>query len=99
MTYAVLRDGNTLVRPSVLGIATHESVFAGAAVADVRHRSFDETWEAPWGKNKNKQHRNGYNELAVRLDNRLTLCFRADDNGVAVSFIPQTESYDEQVLK
>ncbi len=84
MTYAVLRDGDTLVRPSALGIATREGMFACAAVADVRHRSFDETWEAPWGENKH--HRNRCNELTVRLDNGLTLRFRAYDDGVALRY-------------
>ncbi len=84
MTYAVLRDGDTLVRPSALGIATREGMFAGAAVADMRIRSFDETWEAPWGENKH--HRNCCNELTVRLDNGLTLRIRAYDDGVALRY-------------
>ncbi len=83
-TYALLRDGDTLIRPSALGIVTREGVFAGAEVTDVQHRSFDETWTAPWGENK--EHRNRYNELSVRLDNSLTLRFRAFDDGVAFRY-------------
>lgn len=84
MTYAVLRDGDTILRPSALGIATREHLFAGAAVADVRRTSFDETWTAPWGENRT--HSNRYNELSVRLDNGLTLRFRAYDDGVALRY-------------
>ena len=84
MTYTVLRDGDTLIRPSALGIETSDRTFAGAAVADVRRTSFDETWTAPWGENK--RHRNRCNELSVRLDNGLTLRFRAFDDGVALRY-------------
>lgn len=84
MTYAVLRDGDTLVRPSALGIETREKLFGGADVANVRHRFFDETWTAPWGENK--QHRNRCNEMAVWLDNGLALRFRAYDDGVAFRY-------------
>lgn len=84
MTYAVLRDGDTLVRPSALGIETRERLFGGANVVDVRHRSFDETWTATWGENK--QHRNRYNEMEVRLDNGLALRFRVFDDGVAFRY-------------
>lgn len=84
MTYTVLRDGDTIIRPSALGIETTGRLFAGADVVDVRHRSFDETWTAPWGENK--QRRNHYNEMAVRLDNGLALRFRAYDDGVAFRY-------------
>lgn len=84
MTYALLRDGDTLIRPSALGIETRERTFAGAAVADVRHSSFDETWTAPWGENK--RHRSRGNEMAVQLDNGLTIRFRAFDDGAAFRY-------------
>lgn len=84
MTYTVLRDGDTIIRPSALGIETSDRLFAAAAVADVRRSSFDETWTAPWGENKT--HRNRCNELSVRLDNGLTLRFRAFDDGVALRY-------------
>lgn len=84
MTYTVLRDGDTIVRPSAMGIATVERQFSGAAVAEVRRSSFDETWTAPWGENK--RHSNRYNEMSVQLDNDLTLRFRAFDDGVAFRY-------------
>lgn len=84
MTYTVLRDGDTVIRPSALGIAAREGVFGAASVADVRRTSCDETWTAPWGENK--LHRNRFNEMAVRLDNGLTLRFRAYDDGVALRY-------------
>lgn len=91
MTYTVLRDGDTIIRPSALGIVTSDGRFAGAAVAEVRHDSFDETWTAPWGERK--EHRNRYNEMTVRLDNDLTLRFRSFDDGVALRYeIAATDS-------
>lgn len=84
MTYTVLRDGDTVIRPSLLGIETSDGRFGAAAVADVRRSSLDETWIAPWGENKT--HRSHYNELSVRLGNGLTLRFRAFDDGVALRY-------------
>lgn len=84
MTYAVLRGGDTLVRPSALGIETTDKIFAAAGIADVQRTTFDEAWTAPWGENK--RHRNRYNELSVRLDNGLTLRFRAFDDGAAFRY-------------
>ena len=42
MTYAVMRDGDTLIRPSALGIETREAQFADFEVARVRRASAEE---------------------------------------------------------
>lgn len=88
MTYAVMRDGDTLIRPSALGIETREAQFADFEVARVRRASADETWTQPWGENK--INRNHYNEMAVQLKNeadvRLTMRFRVFDDGVGYRY-------------
>ena len=86
MTYAVLRDGDTLVRPSALGIAAHEVSFSGFRFGTVRRTSADREWSQPWGENKHL--RDHYREMTVELHNiedriGLTLRFRAYDDGVA----------------
>lgn len=89
MTYAVLRDGDTLIRPSALGIAAQERDFSGFRFGVVHHTSGDREWSQPWGENKT--HRDRYNEMTVELhnsDDRTELClrFRAYDDGVAFRY-------------
>lgn len=98
MTYAVLRDGDTLIRPSALGIETREAQFDGFEVARVRRASADETWTQPWGENKTMRDR--HNEMAVEMCSadgrvRLTLRFRAFDDGVGFRYewqVPDADS-------
>lgn len=98
MTYAVLRDGDTLIRPSALGIETREAQFADFEVARVRRASADETWTQPWGENKTMRDR--HNEMAVEMRSadgrvRLTLRFRAFDAGVGFRYewqVPDADS-------
>ncbi len=89
MTYAVLRDGDTLIRPSALGIAAQERDFSGFRFGVVHRTSGDREWSQPWGENKT--HRDRYNEMTVELhnsDDRTELClrFRAYDDGVAFRY-------------
>lgn len=98
MTYAVMRDGDTLIRPSALGIETREAQFADFEVARVRRASADETWTQPWGENKTM--RDHHNEMAVEMRSadgrvRLTLRFRAFDDGVGFRYewqVPDADS-------
>ena len=98
MTYAVMRDGDTLIRPSALGIETREAQFADFEVARVRRASADETWTQPWGENKTMRDR--HNEMAVEMRSadgrvRLTLRFRAFDDGVGFRYewqVPDADS-------
>ena len=98
MTYAVLRDGDTLIRPWALGIETREAQFADFEVARVRRASADETWTQPWGENKTMRDR--HNEMAVEMRSadgrvRLTLRFRAFDDGVGFRYewqVPDADS-------
>ena len=97
MTYAVMRDGDTLIRPSALGIETREAQFADFEVARVRRASADETWTQPWGENKTMRDR--HNEMAVEMRSadgrvRLTLRFRAFDDGVGFRYEWQVPGAD-----
>lgn len=97
MTYTVLRDGDTILRPSALGIETREAQFADFEVARVRRASADETWTQPWGENKTMRDR--HNEMAVEMCSadgrvRLTLRFRAFDDGVGFRYEWQVPNAD-----
>lgn len=88
--YSVSVDGQTLIAPSRLGIAAREGRFDTFSKVSVRRSSRDECWQSPWGENK--EHRNRYNELALKLSDAgksnggLTLRFRAFDDGIAFRY-------------
>ncbi|WP_418684127.1 glycoside hydrolase family 97 protein [Alistipes putredinis] len=105
MTYAVARDGEILIQPSVLGVSTREADLAqGFSIIDVQRTSVDETWTQPWGENKSV--RCHCNEMAVCMENsagtRMTLRFRVFDDGLGFRYeweVPQRDSLtvtDEQ---
>lgn len=89
MTYSVTDGSVRLFEPSRLGFEVAEADLGeGFAVENVSRTSVDETWTQPWGENK--ENRNHYNEMAVRLRNdggvRLTLRFRLFDDGLGFRY-------------
>lgn len=100
-SYAVLRDGKAVITPSRLGF-----IFIDApkfernfAIAGHKTRSFDETWEQPWGERRSI--RNHYNELRVTLTEKtalkrsLDVVFRVYDDGLGFRY----EFPDQAALK
>lgn len=96
--YSVARDGKTVIKPSLLGFTEKQNVNLanGYKIDKVTFDSKDEAWTQPWGENK--QMREHYNEMAVALknkDSKLTLRFRAFDDGVGFRYevdVPQKDS-------
>ncbi|RXZ64315.1 glycoside hydrolase family 97 protein [Pelagerythrobacter rhizovicinus] len=91
-TYSVERNGEAVIEPSRLGF-----LFTDAKKLDryfklggTWTRSFDETWEQPWGERRFV--RNRYNELRVRLTERshaqrsVDVVFRVYDDGVGFRY-------------
>ncbi|UBB26128.1 glycoside hydrolase family 97 protein [Pseudoxanthomonas japonensis] len=91
-TYAVQRDGKPLLAPSRLGVLLVDTPKLDRAIAVTapRTRSFDETWEQPWGERR--RIRNHYNELRVTLAENakprrhLDLVFRVYDDGLGFRY-------------
>ncbi|WP_203322645.1 glycoside hydrolase family 97 protein [Pseudoxanthomonas beigongshangi] len=91
-TYAVQRDGKPLLAPSRLGFLLVDTPKLDRAIAVTapRTRSFDETWEQPWGERR--RIRNHYNELRVTLAENakprrhLDLVFRVYDDGLGFRY-------------
>ncbi|HJY42722.1 MAG TPA: glycoside hydrolase family 97 N-terminal domain-containing protein, partial [Steroidobacteraceae bacterium] len=90
--YTVSRNGRSIVTESRLGFLLTDAPklernFTGEGVET---RSFDETWEQPWGERRYV--RNHYNEMRVRLveksslKRRLVVVFRAFDNGIGFRY-------------
>jgi alpha-glucosidase len=90
--YTISRNGRVIVTESRLGFLLTDAPklernFTGDGVAT---RSFDETWEQPWGERRYV--RNHYNEMRVglveksSLQRRLVVVFRAFDNGIGFRY-------------
>lgn len=87
--YAVSRDGRPVITPSILGFLEKQDVNLSRdyKIETVTYGSKDEAWIQPWGENKHM--REHYNEMAVDLknhDSRLTLRFRAFDDGIGFRY-------------
>jgi alpha-glucosidase len=96
--YSVSRDGKAVINPSIMGFTEKQDInlAKGYKVDKILFDTKDEEWTQPWGENK--QMREHYNEMAVNLknhDSRLTLRFRAFDDGIGFRYevnVPQKDS-------
>jgi len=91
-SYMVLRHGKPIIAPSRLGFLLVDApkldrnLVLGMPVT----RSFDETWEQPWGERR--VIRNHYNELRVTLTEKVAptrhfdVVFRVYDDGVGLRY-------------
>ena len=102
MTYRVDVNDTAFITPSSLGFLAQNGVNLsdGFRIVGTDFSSADETWTQPWGENKNI--RNHYNEMAVRLadasDVQLTLRFRVFDDGLGFRYEYQVAGADSLLL-
>ena len=96
--YAVTRQGKPVIGESRLGFLFTDApqMLRNFALAGQSTRSFDETWEQPWGEYRTI--RNRYNELTVSFDEknwdkrRMTVVFRVYDDGIGFRYeIPKQD--------
>jgi alpha-glucosidase len=100
-SYAVLRDGRPVIYPSRLGFLFLDApkFERNFIIAAHQTRSFDETWEQPWGERRSV--RNHYNELRVTLVEKnalkrsIDVVFRMYDDGLGFRY----EFPDQAALK
>ncbi|HEX7930871.1 MAG TPA: glycoside hydrolase family 97 catalytic domain-containing protein, partial [Sphingomicrobium sp.] len=94
--YDVSRKGKPVINESRLGFLFTDApeMLRNFAFAGQSMRSFDETWNQPWGEYRTI--RNHYNELTVSFDEknwdkrRMTVVFRDFDDGVGFRYeLPQ----------
>ncbi len=91
-TYTVAYKGKTVINPSRLGYQLakgEKDLLDGFSVIGEQTSTFDETWSPVWGENKDI--RNHYNDLLVRLrqdaTNRyMNIRFRVYDDGVGLRY-------------
>ena len=95
--YAVSRGGEAVIAPSRLGMMfTDAPKFErNLEIASQSSRSFDDTWEQPWGERR--EIRNHYNELTVTFRERsgpkrhFDVVFRVHDDGVGFRYAFPTQ--------
>ena len=100
-SYAVLRDGKPVITPSRLGLLFLDApkFERNFVIAGHQARSFDETWEQPWGERH--RIRNHYNELRLTLTEKnalkrsIDVVFRVYDDGLGFRY----EFPDQAALK
>ena len=91
-SYAVSRKGQPVIAPSRLGFLLLDApkFERNIEIVQPRTRTFDETWEQPWGERRFI--RNHYNELTVTLKEkakpfrRFDVVFRVFDDGVGFRY-------------
>lgn len=90
--YIVSRQGKPVIGESRLGFLFSDApqLLRNFVAAGQSTRSFDETWEEPWGEYRTI--RNRYNELTVSFDEskapkrRMTVVFRLFDDGIGFRY-------------
>ena len=106
-TYQVTFRGQEVIRPSRLGFELMRNrggnLLDGFTVKSEETATFDETWQPVWGENR--QIRNHYNELLVKLtqdatNRNMNIRFRVYDDGVGLRYeFPQEGRLNYFVVK
>lgn len=98
--YSATFNGKTAVDSSAMGfeLTDGRSLSGGFEVVSTATRSEDQTWEQPWGEER--EIRDHYNELKVELQNeegiKMNIFFRAYDGGLGFRYeFPQQENLGE----
>ncbi len=92
ITYSVSLQGNLIIKPSGIGfeLLNQTPIAQGLLIKGMTSRSFDETWEMPWGEQRYVE--NNFNELTVNiqekgnLQRRFDLVFRVYDDGLGFRY-------------
>lgn len=107
LAYRVERNGETVIAPSRLGFLLGDGrLERNLQLVGQSRRSFDETWEQPWGERRLA--RNHYNELRAsfaekavggrKAGRRFDMVFRVYDDGVGFRYeFPKQPGSDGEV--
>lgn len=89
LTWSVMRDGETLVKPSAIGLDIEGAKVqpgVNPKVKKVTRRSVNDVLH-PVVPTKFSDVRDNYNELTLKMDGDFSVQFRAYDNGAAYRFV------------
>jgi alpha-glucosidase len=99
--YAIWRKGKLLVNWSRLGfiLADAPKLERNFKIEDVTKRSFDDTWEQPWGERRYVRDHGSEMRVALRekYDHRLVVVFKVFDDGVGFRYEFPRQPLLEQV--
>ncbi len=103
--YTVDRGSKVVIKPSKLGFILKDlpALDGNFVVKNHKISSFDETWEQPWGEQR--EIRNNYTELLVELEQndelhrKLNIVFRVFDDGIGFRYeFPEQEYLKDFVI-
>ncbi len=104
--YLVAHNGTAVIDTSSMGsfdFRDQPSMQKGFAMTGSQTRTFNETWEMPWGEQRSVV--NHYNELVVNLQEqqapkrKLNIYFRAYDDGIGFRYeFPEEEGVDTVII-
>lgn len=104
-SYLLSYKGQVLIDTSTLGFEFTNAPALGKGMTIIGHeqRNVDETWEMPWGEQRNV--RNHYNELMVKLqesaapNRQMHIVFRLFDDGLGFRYeFPDQENMNEVLI-
>lgn len=102
--YTVSKNNKAVLNKSFLGFTLKDSALdRDFIITDIKHSSFSETWDQPWGEEISVE--NKYNQLAVNVEEaeglkrKFTLVFRAFDDGIGFRYeFPEQENLKDFVI-
>ena len=98
MAYRISINDSSFIAPSQLGFEANNGInlYKDFQITGTDFSTKDEVWTQPWGENKSI--RNHYNEVAIHLKDskatRLTILFRAFDDGIGFRYEYQVPNID-----
>jgi alpha-glucosidase len=105
LKYSIIHRGETVIRPSSLGIefADGTDMSSGLRIVSVSQSRHDSKWEQPWGQFR--EMRDLFNEIRITVAKRddpgrvLAIAFRAYDDGIGFRYeIPGDGEWREFVI-
>ncbi|WP_165045507.1 glycoside hydrolase family 97 protein [Dysgonomonas sp. ZJ709] len=102
--YTVNKENKPILDKSFLGFTLKDSnLNNGFEIKDIKHSTFSETWEQPWGEEISVD--NTYNEMAVNIEEKsglkrkFTIVFRAFNDGIGFRYeFPEQENLKDFVI-
>jgi len=102
--YTVVKDNKQVLNKSFLGFMLKDSDLSkGFEIKNIRHSSFSETWEQPWGEELSVDNR--YNQMAVNVEEKdglkrkFAVVFRLFDDGIGFRYeFPEQDNINDFII-
>ncbi|WP_029906347.1 glycoside hydrolase family 97 protein [Prevotella sp. 10(H)] len=102
--YKVAKNGKAVLNKSFLGFVLKDNDFdKNITIKDIRHTSFSESWNQPWGEEASVK--NDYNQMTVDVEEaggmkrKFSVVFRVFDDGLGFRYeFPEQENLKDFVI-